>query len=52
MKTPDVSYGCQRALLKTSHMRTLHMDKEGKGGSIMGKKLSDTFNQDAVQATV
>lgn len=42
MKTPDISYGCQRALLKTSHMRTLHLDKEGKGGGIMGKKLGDT----------
>lgn len=43
MKTPDGSYGCQRALLKTSHMRTLHLEKEGKGGGIMGTKLSDTL---------
>lgn len=43
MKTPDVSYGCHGALLETSHVRTLHSDKEGKGGGIMGKKLCDTL---------
>lgn len=43
MKTPDVSYSCQKALLKTSHMRTLHLEKEAKGGGIMGKKLCDTL---------
>lgn len=37
MKTPDVSYGCQRA----SRMRTSHFGEAGKGrrgGGVMGKK--------------
>lgn len=44
MKTPDGSYGCQKASLKTSHMRILHLVAgKGRWGGIMGNKLSDTL---------
>lgn len=44
MKTPDVSNGCQRALLKTSHMRTLPEEKEARRGGHHGKETRWHFD--------